>query len=169
MAKKADATGPTTAATAALRAAGVPFVPHSYRHDAAAKDFGAEAARELGIEPARVFKTLMVETDAGLGIGIVSVRDQLDLKALAGELGAKKAALADRAVAERKSGYVVGGISPFGQRTKLDTVIDDLAREFETVFVSGGRRGFDIEIAPEQLTAAVGGRFALIRRSSGEF
>ena len=75
MARKNDTAGPTTAATQALRAAGIPFVPHAYRHDAAATDFGAEAARELGIEPARVFKTLMVETDAGLGIGIVSVRD----------------------------------------------------------------------------------------------
>ncbi|WP_291042996.1 Cys-tRNA(Pro) deacylase [Herbiconiux sp.] len=168
MAKKNDTAGPTTAATQALRAAGIPFVPHAYRHDAAATDFGAEAARELGIEPARVFKTLMVETDAGLGIGIVSVRDQLDLKALAGELGAKKAAMADRAVAERKSGYVVGGISPVGQRTRLDTVVDDAAREFPTIFVSGGRRGFDIEIAPDDLLAAVGGRIARIRRNSGD-
>jgi Cys-tRNA(Pro)/Cys-tRNA(Cys) deacylase len=168
MAKKNDTAGPTTAATQALRAAGIPFVPHAYRHDAAATDFGAEAARKLGIEPARVFKTLMVETDAGLGIGIVSVRDQLDLKALAGELGAKKAAMADRAVAERKSGYVVGGISPVGQRTRLDTVVDDAAREFPTIFVSGGRRGFDIEIAPDDLLAAVGGRIARIRRNSGD-
>ncbi|MFB2586160.1 Cys-tRNA(Pro) deacylase [Herbiconiux liukaitaii] len=167
MARKGDAAGPTTAATQALRAADIPFTPHAYRHDAAAKDFGAEAARELGIDPARVFKTLMVETDAGLGIGIVSVRDQLDLKALAAELGAKKAALADRAVAERKSGYVVGGISPFGQRTPLDTVIDDAARDFPTVFVSGGRRGFDLEIAPDDLVAAVRGRIARIRRASG--
>jgi Cys-tRNA(Pro)/Cys-tRNA(Cys) deacylase len=168
MAKKNDTAGPTTAATQALRAVGIPFVPHAYRHDAAATDFGAEAARELGIEPARVFKTLMVETDAGLGIGIVSVRDQLDLKALAGELGAKKAAMADRAVAERKSGYVVGGISPVGQRTRLDTVVDDAAREFPTIFVSGGRRGFDIEIAPDDLLAAVRGRIARIRRNSGD-
>ncbi|MCS5722407.1 Cys-tRNA(Pro) deacylase [Herbiconiux sp. CPCC 203407] len=168
MAKKNDTAGPTTAATRALRAAGIRFVPHAYRHDAAATDFGAEAARELGIEPARVFKTLMVETDAGLGIGIVSVRDQLDLKALAGELGSKKAAMADRAVAERKSGYVVGGISPVGQRTRLDTVVDDAATQFPTIFVSGGRRGFDIEIAPADLLTAVGGRIARIRRNSGD-
>jgi Cys-tRNA(Pro)/Cys-tRNA(Cys) deacylase len=168
MAKKNDTVGPATAATQALGAAGIPFVPHAYRHDAAATDFGAEAARELGIEPARVFKTLMVETDAGLGIGIVSVRDQLDLKALAGELGAKKASMADRAVAERKSGYVVGGISPIGQRTRLATVVDDAALEFSTIFVSGGRRGFDIEIAPGDLLTAVGGRIARIRRNSGD-
>ncbi|WP_066041234.1 Cys-tRNA(Pro) deacylase [Herbiconiux solani] len=166
MAKKKTAQGgPTTAATQALVKSGIRFVPHAYQHDAASTDFGAEAARELGVDPARVFKTLMVETDAGLGIGIVSVRDQLDLKALAGELGAKKAAMADRAVAERKSGYVVGGISPVGQKTRLDTVLDDAAREFETIFVSGGRRGFDIELAPADLLAAVGGRMARIRRS----
>ena len=165
MAKKATTQGgPTTAATQALAKSGIQFVPHAYQHDAAATDFGAEAARELGVDAARVFKTLMVETDAGLGIGIVSVRDQLDLKALAGELGAKKAAMADRAVAERKSGYVVGGISPVGQKTRLDTVLDDAAREFETIFVSGGRRGFDIELAPDDLLAAVGGRMARIRR-----
>lgn len=168
MPRKGDKAGPTTAATQALKAASIPFVPHSYRHDESSTDFGAEAARELGVDPARVFKTLMVETDAGLGIGIVSVRDQLDLKALAGELGAKKAALADRAVAERKSGYVVGGISPVGQRTRLDTIVDDAAAAFPTIFVSGGRRGFDIEIAPGDLLAAVGGRIARIRRRSGD-
>lgn len=158
------AAGPTTAATRELGRAGIRFVPHAYAHDAAVTDFGAEAARELGVDACRVFKTLMVETDAGFGIGIVSVRDQLDLKALAGELGAKKAAMADRAVAERKSGYVVGGISPVGQKTRLDTVLDDAAMGFETIFVSGGRRGFDIELAPADLLAVVGGRMARIRR-----
>ncbi|GLK16999.1 aminoacyl-tRNA deacylase [Herbiconiux flava] len=156
--------GPTTAATQGLVRAGIRFVPHVYEHDAAATDFGAEAARELGVVAARVFKTLMVATDTGFGIGIVSVRDQLDLKALAGTLGAKKASMADRAVAERKSGYVVGGISPIGQKTPLDTVLDDAALEFPRIFVSGGRRGFDIELAPLDLVAAVRGRVARIRR-----
>lgn len=145
--------------------AGIRFTPHVYEHDAAVTDFGAEAARELGAEPGRVFKTLMVETDSGFGIGIVSVSDQLDLKALAGELGGKKAALADRAVAERKSGYVVGGISPVGQRTPLPTVLDEAATAFETIFVSGGRRGFDIELTPADLIAATRGRVARIRRT----
>jgi Cys-tRNA(Pro)/Cys-tRNA(Cys) deacylase len=142
----------------------VQYTPHVYEHRAGSTDFGEEAARELGIDAGRVFKTLMVETDAGLGIGIVSVRDQLDLKALAAELGSKKAAMADRAIAERKSGYVVGGISPVGQKTRLDTVLDDAALQFETVFVSGGRRGFDIELAPLELVRVVGGRVARIRR-----
>jgi Cys-tRNA(Pro)/Cys-tRNA(Cys) deacylase len=156
--------GPSTAATLGLVRAGIRFVPHVYEHDSAATDFGAEAARELGVEAARVFKTLMVATDAGFGIGIVSVRDQLDLKALAGALGAKKAAMADTAVAERKSGYVVGGISPVGQKTPLATVLDDAALEFPTIFVSGGRRGFDIELAPMDLVAVVRGRVERIRR-----
>lgn len=156
--------GPTTGATSALTAAGVSFVPHVYRHDAAVSDFGAEAVRELGVPAERVFKTLVVQTDAGLGVGIVSVRDQLDLKAFAAALGAKKAELADVALAERKSGYVVGGISPVGQKTPLDTVLDDAALAFETVLVSGGRRGFDIELAPEDLVRVVAGRFARIRR-----
>ncbi|MCS5732538.1 Cys-tRNA(Pro) deacylase [Herbiconiux daphne] len=166
MAKKSGASsgGPTTAATAALMRAGVLFTPHVYRHDAASTDFGAEAARELGVDAARVFKTLMVDTDAGLGIGIVSVSDQLDLKALAGALGAKRAAMADKGLAERKSGYVVGGISPVGQKTRLPTVIDESALEFATIFVSGGRRGFDIELAPGDLAGIVAGSFAVIRR-----
>ncbi|SDY46745.1 Cys-tRNA(Pro) deacylase [Herbiconiux ginsengi] len=168
MAKKArGADGgavPTTAATVALRSAGIPFTGHVYVHDSAVTDFGAEAARELGVPPERVFKTLMVDTDAGLGIGIVSVRDQLDVKALAAELGAKRAAMADKALAERKSGYVVGGISPVGQKTPLPTVLDGSALEYETIFVSGGRRGFDLELAPADLLRAVSGRTAVIRR-----
>jgi Cys-tRNA(Pro)/Cys-tRNA(Cys) deacylase len=168
MAKKArGAEGgalPSTAATVALRAAGIPFTGQVYVHDSAVTDFGAEAARELGVEAGRVFKTLMVDTDAGLGIGILSVRDQLDVKALAAELGAKRAAMADKAVAERKSGYVVGGISPVGQKTPLPTVLDDSALQFSTIFVSGGRRGFDIELAPADLLRAVSGRSAVIRR-----
>ncbi|AXH36781.1 aminoacyl-tRNA deacylase [Humibacter sp. BT305] len=164
MAKKAAA-GPTTAATTALTRAGLPYVAHTYTHDPRATDFGAEAARELGVDAGRIFKTLMVETDAGFGIGIVSVGDLLDLKALAGALGAKRAALADQQVAERKSGYVVGGISPIGQRTPLPTVLDESASGFETVFVSGGRRGFDLELAPADLLAATRGTLALIRRT----
>jgi len=163
MAKK-NAAAPTTAATTALTRAGIPFVPHAYAHDPAVTDFGAEAAEVLGIDPARVFKTLMVDTDAGLGIGIVPVSGMLDLKALASSLGGKRAAMADIAVAERKSGYVVGGISPFGQKTPLPTVLDDSALEFDTILVSGGRRGFDIELAPAAVLEATRGRAARIRR-----
>ena len=164
MARKGSS-APTTAATTALTRAGIPFTPHTYTHDARSTDFGAEAARELDVDAARIFKTLMVETDAGFGIGIVAVSDLLDLKGLAGALGAKKAAMADQQVAERKSGYVVGGISPIGQRTPLPTVLDESASRFETVFVSGGRRGFDLELTPADLLAATHGTLALIRRT----
>jgi Cys-tRNA(Pro)/Cys-tRNA(Cys) deacylase len=163
MAKKQPA-APTTAATVALKRAGIRFTPHSYVHRSDATDFGAEAARELGIDAARVFKTLMVESDAGLGVGIVPVDAMLDLKALATVLGGKRAELADPRVAERKSGYVVGGISPVGQKSALPTVLDASARAFETILVSGGRRGFDIELAPADLLAATGGEYGEIRR-----
>lgn len=164
MAKESSG-APTTAATVALQRAGIRFTPHSYVHDAAVTDFGAEAARELGIEPARIFKTLMVTTDAGgFGVGIVPVDALLDLKALAAALGGKRAELADPKVAERKSGYVVGGISPVGQKTPLPTVLDESATGFETILVSGGRRGFDLELAPADLLAVTGGRYAPIRR-----
>lgn len=165
MAKRTPAQpGPTTAATTALARAGIRFIPHSYVHDPGVTDFGAEAARKLGVDAARVFKTLMVEADAGFGIGVVPVDAMLDLKALAAALGGKKAELANPTVAERKSGYVVGGISPIGQRTPLPTVLDASAEDFETILVSGGRRGFDIELAPGDLLAVTGGRFAAIRR-----
>ena len=165
MAKKsASKNGPTTAATVALTRAGIPFVAHAYEHDASNTDFGLEAATVLGLDPARVFKTLMVDSDAGLGIAIVPVAGMLDLKAAAAALGGKKAAMADVALAERKSGYVVGGISPIGQRTALPTVLDDSASGFDTIFVSGGRRGFDLEISPEHLLAVTQGTLASIRR-----
>ncbi|RFA19484.1 Cys-tRNA(Pro) deacylase [Subtercola boreus] len=155
----------TTAATVALNRAGVAFTPHVYDHDSAATDFGAEAAVALGVEPDRVFKTLMVDTDNGLAIGIVSVSSKLDVKALAAAVGAKRGAMAEAVVAERKSGYVVGGISPFGQKTALPTVLDDLALLFETIYVSGGRRGFDVEVSPADLVAATRGQVAVIRRA----
>ncbi|GAA4154203.1 Cys-tRNA(Pro) deacylase [Gryllotalpicola daejeonensis] len=164
MAKKSSG-APTTAATVVLQRAGIRFTPHSYAHDPAVTDFGAEAARELGIEAARIFKTLMVTTDAGgFGIGIVPVDSLLDLKALAAALGGKKAELADPKVAERKSGYVVGGISPVGQKTPLPTVLDESAAGFETILVSGGRRGFDLELAPGDLLAVTKGSYGSIRR-----
>lgn len=163
MAKKKQA-APTTAATVALDAAGIDYVPHVYEHDQAVTEFGAEAAAVLGVEPERVFKTLMVDTDAGLGIGVVPVSGMLDLKALAQALGGKRAAMADRQVAERKSGYVVGGISPFGQKTPLATVLDDSAVLFDTIFVSGGRRGFDLEVSPADFLEVTGGTLAQIRR-----
>ncbi|GAA3869221.1 Cys-tRNA(Pro) deacylase [Leifsonia kafniensis] len=163
MAKKTDV-GAGTPATVALTRAGIAFVPHLYEHDPAATNFGLEAAEKLGLDPDRVFKTLLADADGMLVVGIVPVTGLLDLKALAHAVGAKKAVMADPKLAERKSGYVVGGISPIGQKTPLTTVIDETAELSETVFVSGGRRGFDIELTPADLAGATNGTFAAIAR-----
>lgn len=153
-----------TPATVALTKMGVPFTPRSYVHDPSERDFGAEAARALGVDERRVFKTLLAEIDGALVVAVVPVAGKLDLKALAGAVGGKRAQMADPRIAERKTGYVVGGISPVGQRTRLPTVIDASAREFETVLISGGRRGFDLEIAPDDLRRAVAAEYAEIGR-----
>lgn len=150
--------GPTTQATLALDRAGVTYRRHSYEHDASSTNFGREAADLLGLPPERVFKTLLVAGGGGLAVGIVPVDGQLDLKALAGALGIKSVRMADPTAAERSTGYVVGGISPVGQKRRLPTVLDRTAADFPTIYVSGGRRGFDIELAPSDLarvTAAV--------------
>ena len=140
-----------TPATAALAAAGVPFVLHPYTHDPSAASYGSEAAEALGIDPSRVFKTLMVEVEGKLAVGIVPVSGTLDLKAFAAALGAKKAAMADPAAAQRRTGYVLGGISPLGQRLPSPTVLDSSAVGLRTLLVSGGKRGLDIELAPADL------------------
>jgi Cys-tRNA(Pro)/Cys-tRNA(Cys) deacylase len=148
-----DPEGPTTQATLALDRAGVTYARHPYDHDPSAASFGLEAAAALGVDPERVFKTLLVDTGRGLGVGVVPVAGQLDLKAIAAALGVKSVTMADPVAAERSTGYVVGGISPVGQKRALPTVLDDTAYGFETVFVSGGRRGFDIELSPTDLAA----------------
>jgi Cys-tRNA(Pro)/Cys-tRNA(Cys) deacylase len=153
-----------TPATVSLTAAGIPFTAHPYDHDPAAPSYGLEAAAALGVEPDRVFKTLLAETDLGLVVGVVPVTGMLDLKALATVVRAKKAAMADPAVAERRTGYVVGGISPVGQKTRHTTVVDETAQLFETIYVSGGKRGLDVELAPEDLLAATGGSFGAIAK-----
>jgi Cys-tRNA(Pro)/Cys-tRNA(Cys) deacylase len=154
-----------TPATAALAAAGVPFALHPYAHDPSAASYGTEAAEALRIAPEKVFKTLMVEVEGRLAVGVVPVSGSLDLKAFAAALGAKKASMADPAAAERRTGYVLGGISPLGQRQSSPTVIDSSALEMATMLVSGGKRGLDIELAPDDLirltsavTAAIGTR-----------
>ncbi|GLW70698.1 Cys-tRNA(Pro)/Cys-tRNA(Cys) deacylase [Kitasatospora phosalacinea] len=156
MAKKKTTGG--TPATVALDTAGVPFTVHEYAHDPAAASYGAEAAEAMGVSPDRVFKTLLAETDGTLAVAVVPVSGQLDLKALAAALGTKRAAMADPAAAERSTGYVVGGISPLGQRRKLRTVVDSGALAHPTVFVSAGKRGTEVELAPAdlvRLTAAL--------------
>ncbi len=161
MAKRTSAGTP---ATAALTAAGIPFTVHAYQHDPSTASFGLEAAEALGVEPDRVFKTLLADTDSGLVVGVVPVGGRLDLKALATAVGAKRAEMADPAVAERRTGYVVGGISPIGQKTRLPTVLDETAELYDTVFVSGGRRGLDIELAPAGLIAVTSATVAPIAR-----
>ena len=153
-----------TPATVALTAAGIPFVEHAYHHDPATTNYGLEAASALGLDPDRVFKTLLVDVDRRLVVGIVPVTGKLDLKALAAAVGGKRAEMADPVVAERKTGYVVGGISPIGQKTALPTVLDETAELWDTVYVSGGRRGFDIELAPADLIRATDAVVADIAR-----
>ena len=154
-----------TPATVALTAAGVTFTPHAYDHDAANTSFGLEAAAALGVDADQVFKTLLADVDGSLTVAIVPVTGKLDLKALAAAVGGKKAEMADPKLAERKTGYVVGGISPIGQKTRHTTVLDETAELYDTIFVSGGRRGFDIELAPRDLLAVTGGVTAAIARA----
>lgn len=153
-----------TPATAALAAAGIPFTAHSYDHDPATTNFGREAASALELDPEQVFKTLLAEVDGSLVVGIVPVTGKLDLKALATAVGGKKAEMADPRLAERRTGYVVGGISPIGQKYVHPTVLDETAELFDTIFISGGRRGLDLELAPADLVRATGAVIAAIAR-----
>lgn len=151
-----------TPATARLARAGVPFSLHPYPHDPRATAFGEEAAAALGVPPERIFKTLIATVDGSLVCGVVPVSGRLDLKALAAAVGSKRAELADPATAARATGYVVGGISPIGQRSRLPVVIDESAGRYPTVYVSAGRRGLQLELAPADLLAAAEGQWAAI-------
>lgn len=162
MARKLASGG--TPATVALARAKIPFTAHVYEHDPASSSFGLEAADALGLPPERVFKTLFVAVDGRLVVGIVPVSGRLDLKAVAAAVGGKRAAMADPADAERASGYVVGGISPIGQRKPHPTLIDESALGFASIFVSGGRRGLDLEIAPADLVGIISAAVAHIAR-----
>ncbi|MFC0597076.1 Cys-tRNA(Pro) deacylase [Streptomyces palmae] len=164
---KKQATGGGTPATVALTAAGTAFTVHSYDHDPAAPSYGAEAAEALGVDPGRVFKTLVATVDEALTVAVVPVSATLDLKALAAAVGGKRAAMADPAAAERTTGYVRGGISPLGQRKRLPTVLDASADEHPTVCVSAGRRGLEVELAPADLAALTGAVVAPIARQGG--
>ncbi|MEV7237833.1 Cys-tRNA(Pro) deacylase [Streptomyces sp. NPDC051020] len=154
-----------TPATVALTAAGTPFTTHSYEHDPASPSYGEEAAEALGVSPDRVFKTLVADVDGTLTVAVVPVAGSLDLKALAAAVGGKRAAMADPAAAERTTGYVRGGISPLGQRKRLPTVLDESAQSHETICVSAGRRGLEVELAPTDLASLTGAVFAAIARA----
>ncbi len=163
MGKRRDASAGTPATTVLTRQ-GLAFQVHPYDHDPAAASYGLEAAAALSVPPAQVFKTLLVEGDRGLAVGVVPVDRQLDLKAVAVALGLKKVAMAQPSDAERSSGMVVGGISPIGQKRALPTVVDASALDFDIVYVSGGRRGLDVSLSPADLVTATNARVAAIAR-----
>ncbi|MEU3819870.1 Cys-tRNA(Pro) deacylase [Streptomyces sp. NPDC030392] len=165
MAKKTKKQSGGTPATVALTAAGTPFTVHEYAHDPASPSYGEEAAEALGVSPDRVFKTLVADVDGALTVAVVPVAGQLDLKALAAAVGGKRATMADPAAAERTTGYVRGGISPLGQRKKLPTVLDASASRHETICVSAGRRGLEVELAPAHLAELTGAVIAPIGRA----
>jgi Cys-tRNA(Pro)/Cys-tRNA(Cys) deacylase len=154
-----------TPATTAAAAAGVTVVTHEYDVDHTVADYGVAVAQAIGQDVDRVFKTLVVEVDGThLAVGVVPVAARLDLKALAAALGGRKAEMADPTKAERTTGYVVGGISPLGQKKALPTVIDETVELYDTVFVSAGKRGLQIEIAPTDLIALTSAQTAAIAR-----
>lgn len=155
-----------TPATKQLDAARIAYRLHRYEHDPKAESYGGEAAEKLGLATDQVFKTLVAASETGeLLVAIVPVHGKLNLKNLASAAGAKKAVMADPAAAQRSSGYLVGGISPIGQKKALRTFIDQSAEAFATIYVSAGRRGLEIELAPQDLAKQTQGRFADIGRS----
>lgn len=140
-----------TPAILELDAAGIDYSIHEYEHGDERSDFGLEAAQKLGLDPDQVFKTLLVTADGEQVVAIVPVSGKVGLKAVGRAIGAKRVEMCDPTVAERVTGYVRGGISPFGQKKRLATVVDEIALMFDTVYVSGGKRGLDIGIAPGDL------------------
>jgi Cys-tRNA(Pro)/Cys-tRNA(Cys) deacylase len=159
--------GRVTPAVVALRDADVAHTVHEYETRGKGAGYAEEAADALGLDPARVFKTLVVALDGDpgrLGVVVAPATGEVDLRAAGGALGAKRAELADPGRAQRSTGYVVGGISPFGQRRTLPVVIDDSAGRFSTIFVSGGRRGLELEVDPAELVRVLDAAQAAVRR-----
>ena len=149
----------------AARTAGTEHRMHEYDHDRNSQSYGTEAADKLAVDPARVFKTLVVSIDGKeLVVGLVPVTTQLNLKRIAKAARGKKATMAEKATVQRSTGYVLGGVSPLGQKRRLRSFIDDSALGFDTIFVSAGRRGLEIELAPADLAGLVDGEFAELRQ-----
>ncbi|RDE18797.1 Cys-tRNA(Pro) deacylase [Motiliproteus coralliicola] len=156
-----------TPAVNCAKKAKISFRTHSYQHDPNTASYGDEAAQALGIDPQRVFKTLLVSLDGNpkkLAVGVVPVSGSLDLKAIGTCLKSKKVAMADPAEAQRATGYLLGGISPLGQKKRLPLILDQSAKSLETIHVSGGKRGLEIELAPADLLRLTGGQYGDIGR-----
>jgi Cys-tRNA(Pro)/Cys-tRNA(Cys) deacylase len=154
-----------TPAINAAKQARVNYTIHEYEHDPAAESYGEEAAEKIGANPAQVFKTLVVSLDGkDLAVGVVPVTAMLGLKQIAKAAGAKKALMADKQLVQRTTGYVLGGVSPLGQKKRLKTFIDQSAENFETIFVSAGKRGLEIELAAADLARLTQARFAPLQQ-----
>lgn len=151
-----------TPATLALDRAGLHYTLHPYQHDPRATSYGDEAAAAIGVDPERIFKTLIVTVDGHLACGVVPVAAKLNLKAIAAALEGKKAEMADPAKAQRSTGYVLGGISPLGHKSPIPVVLDLSIAGHDTVFVSAGKRGLQLQVTADDLLAATGGTLALI-------
>lgn len=152
-----------TPAINTAKKAKVDFNIHEYSHDPESDSYGQEAAEKLGVSPDQVFKTLVVSMNAkDLGVAVLPVSCQLNLKFFARAMGIKKAAMADKKLVEKTTGYILGGVSPIGQKKRLPTVVHDTAKNFKTIFVSAGKRGLDLELSPEDLVELTGGKFARI-------
>jgi len=149
-----------------LKTSGIAHSVLSYRHDAAAESYGGEAVQQLGLDPAQVFKTLLASTETHeLLVAIVPVSGTLDLKALAATVGCRKCEMANAEVAQRATGYLVGGISPLGQKKKHRTFLDASARALPVLHVSAGRRGLEVALAPADLLQLTGGSYASIGKA----
>ena len=149
------------------RKAGIEHTVHEYAHDPSSESYGLEAAEKLGVEKLRVFKTLVVSLDGrALAVGVVPVSAMLGMKRIARAAGAKKASMAAPTEVERVTGYVLGGVSPLGQKKRLRTFIDASAAAFQTIYVSAGRRGLEIELSPHDLKALTGASFAEIAQDA---
>ena len=151
-----------TPAITILKQKKISYTLHKYQHDPNHSSFGLEAVEKLGLDSQQVFKTLVCQLDDALGVAIIPVTSQLNMKLLARAAGVKRCVMADRSVAERATGYVLGGVSPLGQKKRLRTFIDQTARSHPSLFVSAGRRGLEIELKPEDLGGLLGASFAAL-------
>ena len=144
----------------------VPHRIHEYDHDPNSESYGTEAAEKTGADPARVFKTLVASVDnRELVVGVLPVTEMLSMKLIARAAGGKKATMADKQEVQRATGYVLGGVSPLGQKRRLRTFIDQSARNFDTIYVSAGRRGLEIELAPEDLANLTSAQFTDLQQA----